>query len=216
MNLSRRFRPVILLFLLLIGGTISFFLFQPPGYNLKAKNISILGSDADLTIDQMHVVQNKQGEKNWEMWAKTAKIYRKKNLTKLETIHILYYPKNGKPLDITADNGEMKNDSRNMTIRGNVLIKTSAGYTLHTDSLRFRPKDKQIETDAKILLEGQSFNLTGVGLHGQTDIGLFALNHRVKAVIYNTRTSTSAAKPKQANLALLQQDGPPSPEGSTP
>lgn len=214
--MSRWLRPFALVFLLLIGGTISYFLLLPSGYDLKAKNISILGSDADLTIDQMHVVQNKQGEKNWEMWAKTAKVYRKKNLTELETIHIQYYPKNGKPLDITADNGEMETDSRNILLRGNVLIKTSAGYTLHTDSLRFRPKDKRIDTDDKILLEGVSFNLTGVGLHGQTDIGLFALNHKVKAVIYNTGTNAFAAKPEQTSLTLLQPNGPPSPEGSTP
>ena len=151
MNLSRWLRPFILVLILLIGGVFTYFLLLPSTFDLKAKNISIIGSDADLTIDQMHVVQNKQGNKNWEMWANTAKIYRKKNLTELETIHIRYYPKNGKPLDITADKGEMETDSRNMLIRGNVLIKTSAGYTLHTDSLRFRPKDKRIDTDAKIL-----------------------------------------------------------------
>ncbi|MBT3352185.1 MAG: LPS export ABC transporter periplasmic protein LptC [Nitrospinaceae bacterium] len=216
MNLSRWLRPFILVLILLIGGVFTYFLLLPSTFDLKAKNISIIGSDADLTIDQMHVVQNKQGNKNWEMWANTAKIYRKKNLTELETIHIRYYPKNGKPLDITADKGEMETDSRNMLIRGNVLIKTSAGYTLHTDSLRFRPKDKRIDTDAKILLEGNSFNLTGVGLHGQTDTGLYALNHRVKAVIYNTGANAFAAKPKQTTLTLLPQSGPPSPEGSTP
>ena len=212
----RWLRPFILVSLLLIGGAVYYFFLQSSGYDISAKNISIRGSEADLTIDQMHVVQNKQGDKNWEMWAKTAKIYHKKNLTELEVIHIRYYPKNGKPLDITADNGEMENDSRNMLVRGNVLIKSSVGYTLRTDSLRFRPKDKQIDTDAKILLEGKSFNLTGVGLHGQTDIGLFILNHSVKAVIYNTGTNTFAAKPELTTLTLLQQNGPPSPEGSTP
>ena len=216
MTPSRWLRPFILVSLLLIGGTIAYFLTQPTSYDFKAKNISILGSDADLTIDQMHVVQNKRGEKNWEMWAETANIYRKKNLTKLKTIHIRYYPKKGKPLDITADNGEMENDSRNMLIRGNVLIKASTGYSLHTESLRFRPKDKRIDTDAKIFLEGKSFNLTGVGLHGQTDIGLFALNKNVEAVIYNTGANAFAAKPAQTDFTLLRRDELPSPEGSTP
>ncbi len=209
---SRQIRWIIIAILFLLGGSIVYLLAWPSGYAFKANNISFTGSDADLTIDRMHVIQNKQGEKDWEMWAGSAKIYRKKNITKLESIRIRFYPKNGKPVDITADSGVMENDSRNMNIRGNVLIQTSEGYSLRTERLRFRPKEKKFDTDDKIFFTGNSFNLTGTGLHGETDKGLFKLDEKVTAVIYNTSSNAFAATPTQA--------APPAkasrPEGSMP
>jgi LPS export ABC transporter protein LptC len=209
---SHQTRRIIIIILFLLGGSIVYFLAWPPNYAIKANNISFTGSDADLTIDRMHVIQNKQGTKDWEMWAGSAKIYHKKNITKLESIRIRFYPKKGKPIDITADSGVMENDSRNMSIRGNVLIQTSEGYALRTERLRFRPKEKKFDTNDKILLKGNSFNLTGTGLHGETDKGLFKLDEKVRAVIYNKSSNTYAAATERA--APPAKSTPP--EGSTP
>jgi LPS export ABC transporter protein LptC len=209
---SHQIRRIIIAILFLLGGSIVYFLAWPSNYAIKANNISFMGSDADLTIDRMHVIQNKQGAKDWEMWADSAKIYHKKNITILESIRIRFYPKKGKPIDITADSGEMENDSRNMSIRGHVLIQTSEGYALRTERLRFRPKEKKFDTDDKILLKGNSFNLTGTGLHGETDKGLFKLDEQVKAVIYNRSSNTFAAASEQA--APPAKASPP--EGSMP
>ncbi len=209
---SHQIRRIIIVILFLLGGSIVYFLAWPSNYAIKANNISFTGSDADLTIDRMHVIQNKQGTKDWEMWADSAKIYHKKNITKLESIRIRFYPKKGKPIDITADSGVMENDSRNMSIRGNVLIQTSEGYALRTERLRFRPKEKKFDTNDKILLKGNSFNLTGTGLHGETDKGLFKLDEKVRAVIYNKSSNTYAAATERA--APPAKSTPP--EGSTP
>ncbi|MFC1492132.1 LPS export ABC transporter periplasmic protein LptC, partial [Nitrospinota bacterium] len=191
-------------------GTIAYFLSRPLSYEFDAKNVSILGSDADLRIDRMHVVQNKRGEKNWEMWAGSAKIYREQNTTELESIHIRFYLENGDPMDITADSGVMENESRNIRIRGNVLIKTSDGYSLHTDTLRFFPKEKRIDTDAKIVVAGNSFRLTGVGLQGRTDLGHFSLGDKVEAVIYDVNS------PDPKNGPTFSKFSPPLPEGKSP
>ena len=80
---SHQIRRIIIVILFLLGGSIVYFLAWPSNYAIKANNISFTGSDADLTIDRMHVIQNKQGTKDWEMWADSAKIYHKKNITKL-------------------------------------------------------------------------------------------------------------------------------------
>ncbi len=208
MKSSRKIRRILLVILLLLAGSAAYFLIRPPGYRIQAENVSILGSDADLSIDRMHVVQNKQGVKNWELWADTAKIYREKKLTKLESIRIRFYPKNGKPMDITADSGVMENDTRNIRVRGNVVVKTEGGPSLRTESLRFFPDEKRIDTDAKIVVAGASFRLTGVGLRGRTDLGRFSLNEKVEALIFNA----ASLKPKGKTL----KSEPPPLEGKSP
>ncbi len=208
MKSSRKIRGILLVILLLLAGSAAYFLIRPPAYRIQAENVSILGSDADLSIDRMHVVQNKQGEKNWELWADTAKIYREKKLTKLESIRIRFYPQNGKPMDITADSGVMENDTRNIRVRGNVVVKTEGGPSLRTESLRFFPKEKRIDTDAKIALAGASFLLTGVGLRGRTDLGRFSLDKKVEALIF------SAASLKFKGKTLKTE--PPPPEEKLP
>ena len=208
MKSSRKIRGILLAILLLLAGSATYFLIRPPGYQIQAESVSFLGSDADLSIDRMHVVQNKQGKKNWELWADTAKIYREKKLTELESIRIRFYPKNGKPMDITADSGVMENDTRNIRIRGNVVVKTAGGTSLRTESLRFFPKEKRFDTDEKIVVAGASFRLTGVGLHGRTDLGQFSLDKNVEALIFNT----ASLKPKEKTLITE----PPPPEGKSP
>ena len=200
-------RRILLGVLLLVGGTVAYYLLRPSGYSIQAENISFLGSDADMTIDEMHVVQNKKGEKTWEMWADSANLYRKKKLTKLEAIHIRFYPKNGQRMEITADRGVMETGTRNMNVRGNVVIKTFNGFSLRTEHLRFMPKANRIETDAKIAVTGKSFTLTGIGLHARTDLGRFSLKNKVEAVIHNMQAGIFAAPSEQINASPLSGGG---------
>jgi LPS export ABC transporter protein LptC len=194
----RQVRWIIVAVLVAVSGSISFFIIWPSEVGISVGSVSVIGTDADLKMDRVHIVQNKQGSKNWEMWADTAEVYRKKNYTKLENIHLRFYPKNGKIMDVTADNGLMENESRNMRLRGNVLIKTQDGVSMRTEALQFRPKEKRIDSDEKIFVSGESFRLTGIGLRGRTDLGQYFLNKNVQAVLYD---STSAGLSSFSNSA---------------
>ncbi len=172
-----------------VGGTIGVFILRPAGVGISVGSVSVIGTDADLKMDRVHIVQNKQGTKNWEMWADTAKVYRKKDSTQMENIHLRFYPKNGNVMDVTADNGLMENKSRNLRLRGNVLIKSQDGVSMRTKALQFRPKEKKIDSDEKIFVKGDSFQLTGVGLQGRTDLGEYFLKKNVEAVIHDTNSA---------------------------
>jgi len=213
MTFNYQIRKILLVVVLLVCGIVAYYLLRPADYFFQAKNISLLGSDADMMIEKMHVVQNKKGEKTWEMWADSAKMYHKKKLTKLEAIYIRFYPKNGKRMDLRADRGLMETGTRNMNVFGNVLIETFDGFSLRTDRLRFMPETNHIDTDARISVKGKSYNLTGVGLHGRTDLGRFSLKNKVEAVIHNTSGRNFPNPSEQASALppspseILQQGG---------
>lgn len=216
MNATRLVRWVIIGVFVLVGGTLGFFILRPSNVAISVGSISVVGTDADMKIDRVHIVQNKQGIKSWEMWADTAKVYRKKNYTKMENVHLRFFPKNGKIMDVTADSGLMENGSRNMDLQGNVLIKSQDGFSLKTESLRFRPKEKRIDSDDRVLIEGETFRLSGIGLRGRTDLGEFFLKENIRAVINGTNFSGLNSFSKSADASALSQGSGSFPGGNKP
>lgn len=204
---TRQVRWVIIAVLVAVSGTIGFYIFWSSDVGISVGSISVIGTDADLKMDRVHIVQNKQGIKSWEMWADTAKVYRKKNYTKMENIHLRFYPENGKIMDVTADKGLMENESRNMRLRGNVLIKTQDGISMRTEALQFRPKEKRIDSDEEILVKGETFRLRGIGLRGRTDLGQYFLNKNVQAVLYGSTSAGLGSFSKSADASALPRSG---------
>lgn len=201
-------RWVIIASLVVIIGSTVFFILRPIGVGVSVGKISVVGTDADLKMDRVHVVQNKQGKKSWELWADTAKVYRKKDSTQMENIHLRFYSKNGKIMDVTADQGQMENESRNIQLRGNVLIKSQDGVSMQTEALQFQPKEKKIGSKERIFVKGESFQLTGIGLRGRTDLGQYFLEKKVEAVISDTKTVGLNPFSKSAEAAVLsKRDG---------
>lgn len=184
MLFRKMLRMVLLGFLLAIGGTIAYFIVGSSNHYLDVGKISLTDSDADVNIDKVHVVQNTKGVREWELWADSAKVYRQKGLTILKNLKLRFYPKEGEPAHVIAQEGTMQNESRNIRISGNVTILASNGVSMKTDSLYFRSKEKRIDTNSRVLMEGSRFRLAGTGLQGQTDLGTYELKEKVSATIY--------------------------------
>ncbi len=176
--------------LVAIGGTISYFFIGSSNYEFRIGGVSFTGMDANLNMDEVHVVQNEKGVKEWELWADSAKVYRKKDVTILKNLRLRFYPRDGEPADVSAQRGAMENKSRNMKISGNVVILASNGVSMKTDSLNFHPEKKRIDSDARVLMEGARFRLSGTGLWGRTDLGRYKLKHKVSATIYKVNETS--------------------------
>ncbi len=204
---TRRLRWILLAVLVVLGGAMGFYLLRPARHGLHVGSVSVLGTDADLKLDRVHMVQNKKGKKDWELWADTAKVYRKKDETHLENLRMKLYPQSGDPTDVSADRGIMQNRSRAMNISGNVLIRTADGTTLKTDSLRFSPKEKQVDTDSRIVLQGDSFHLTGVGQRGKTAVDQYFLRENVQATITNADAIFSPRPADAAPASPAPEEG---------
>ena len=184
MLFRKMLRMVLLGFLLALGGVIAYYIVGSTNHRLDIGKISLKRPDADLNIDKVHVVQSTKGVREWELWADSAKVYREKGFTILSNLRLRFYPKEGEPSHVTAQKGTMQNKSRNIRISGNVTILASNGVSMKTDTLYFRSKEKRIDSDSPILMEGTHFRLSGIGLQGQTDLGKYKLKEKVSATIY--------------------------------
>ncbi len=86
-------------------------------------------------------------------------------------------------LTLTADQGEMYSDSREVLVRGDVVINSPKGYALYTDRLHYREAEQAAFTDAPVRLVSASMEITGTGMKLDVRDHSVVLLEKVKAHI---------------------------------
>ncbi len=128
------------------------------------KGPSVSTEGADQRLEKIHFVEEKQGKKIWELEAKTIYQYQEENLLLLEEVKVIYYARDGRSFTLTGDRGKVYQDSKNMELTGNVLLTSTDGYRLKTQSLSYNHSTKQARTPDPIEFEGEEIRLTGKGM----------------------------------------------------
>jgi LPS export ABC transporter protein LptC len=80
----------------------------------------------------------------------------------LQDLTVTFYAEEGRIVTLKGDEGSMKG-RKEIEVRGNVVITSSDGYRVTTDSLRYEEEKRQIFTEDPIILEGKGLQVKGVG-----------------------------------------------------
>jgi len=151
---------------------------------IKVGNVSIVNTDADIKLDDIHVIENSKGYKEWELWADTAKTYQEKDITIFNKIKMKIY-KDNTFWELYANKGSLVISSRDVLMSGNVVIKSNRGFILKTESISFKPSSDTLFANAKVLIEGDDFKVNGYGLIGNIKKGNFTIKEKVVALLNN-------------------------------
>ena len=117
---------------------------------------------ADLTLEEIHYVETKGDKKEWELRAKSGQHFRKDDYTTLEDLTVTFYAAEGRIITLRGDEGSMKG-RKEIEVRGDVVITSSDGYRVSTNSLRFDDAKQQIFTEDPVMFEGKRLQVQGVG-----------------------------------------------------
>jgi len=128
----------------------------------KVPNISTEG--ADQRLEKIHFVEEKHGKKIWELEAKTIHQFRDQNILLLEEVKVIYYAKDGRSFTLTGDKGKVHQDSKDMELIGNVVLTSTDGYRLKTQTMSYTHLSKQARTPDPVEFEGEQIRLTGKGM----------------------------------------------------
>jgi len=164
----KRLKLVILLVMVVVGGIVLIRLWV----NLKdeksagKKEEVPKGSreSADIALEKIRLVEDKHGRKTWELEAKAAQQNNDQNIMILEEPKVTYYTEEGRSLIVTAKQGKVHQDSKDMELLGDVRLTSSDGYTLKTNSLRYDHEKKKVTTPDLVEIEGDSMRLVGKGM----------------------------------------------------
>ncbi len=139
--------------------------------------------DVNVSIDKIHHVATKDGKTEWSLDARTAKVKGDKNEVFLEDISAVFFRKDGTKVYLTGDEGLLKTDSKDIEVKGNVLVKNTE-YRLKTENLHYSHKKRVIICKVPVKLSGSSFLLTAETMSIDLNTKKAVLTGRVKGTIH--------------------------------
>ena len=180
----KRLKIAILLLIVLIGGIVLVSLRT----NLRARKASeavekvrkATTGDASQVMEKVHFVEDKHGQKTWELEAKTVRLYQNENISVLEDVKVTFYAKEGRIIYLTGKQGKVYQDSKNVDLLGDVVLTTNDGYQLKTHSASYRHLEKIVSTADSVEIDGEQIRLTGIGMLVNVEAKTFKILSQVK------------------------------------
>lgn len=161
LNVRRVLALAILVAVILLGLAIWRHVQQLPVQDI----LEALPQDIDLALDNLHYTETQDGQKRWTVSSERAEYLRSSNLVRLTPVQVVFYDAGSfGDLTLTADHGELQEDTRQVDVRGNVVVTAGGGEELTTESLRYDEQRRELTTTAPIHYRAPRMELTGVGL----------------------------------------------------
>lgn len=118
----------------------------------------------DMQIGDIHYEQtDKNASKEWELDAKSAQYFKGENKIALHSIELTFFSDKGKVF-VTADDGELYTDSKDVNLSGHVVVLTEEGYSIQADSFRYDAEERKIFTNDRVHLSSKELDMTGKGM----------------------------------------------------
>jgi LPS export ABC transporter protein LptC len=135
---------------------------------------------ADMRLEKIRFVEDKHGQKTWELEAKSVHRYQDQNTMVLEDVKVTFYAKEGRTIFLTGKQGKVYQDSKNVELEGDVVLTSSDGYQLKTHSVSYRHSGKIVSTSDPVEIEGEQIRLTGKGMLVDMEAKTFKILSQVK------------------------------------
>jgi len=180
----KRIKIAILISIVLIGGIVLVSLWvnlrERKASEAIEKPLAVSTGGADTHLEKVRFVEDKRGEKTWELEAKSVRQYQDQNMMVLEDVRVTVYTKEGRTFFLTGKQGKVYQDSKNVELVGDVVLTSSDGYRLKTHSASYRDSEKVVSTPDPVEIEGEQIHLTGKGMLVHTEEKTFKVLSQVK------------------------------------
>jgi LPS export ABC transporter protein LptC len=137
---------------------------------------------ADITLQDIHYVETKRKAKEWELWAKSGQHFLQEDYTTLNDLSVTFYAADGRMITLKGNKGSMK-EKKEIKVWGDVVITSSDGYRVATNSLLYERERQQITTPDPVMLDGKGVQVKGVGLVVDLNTKKVSILRKVQTVI---------------------------------
>jgi LPS export ABC transporter protein LptC len=121
-------------------------------------------ASADLMLDRVHYIETREGVKEWELEAASARFYKDKNIALLENVKATYFGKNQESYVLVGKKGKFNTQTKNIEVFDDVRIDSSDGYHMRTQSLWYQTEKKELSTGDWVEVRGPQLRMEGIGL----------------------------------------------------
>jgi LPS export ABC transporter protein LptC len=138
------------------------------------------GEIPDVRLHKVEFTEVKDGAKQWHLKAVQVDYVRSSGLGRLSQVEVTFYPGKGEPVLVRSERGTFDSRAKEIELTGNVR-GSAPPYHFYSDSLRYFPKDRVLETEDAARLESAGERVAGIGLRYGLEERQFHIRHDVKA-----------------------------------
>ncbi len=163
----------------------------------QASPVGAAGEMPDQEVSDFVLTETDQGRPQWTLYSRDAATYTARNLVVARDVRVDFFDDKGaRSSELTARTGEIQQQTRDMTARGNVVLQTAEGTRMTTQELRFSNQRQQITSDKLVRVERDGDVLEGTGFQSDPDLHHFEFKTQVRATV---RTRTGALIPTRGS-----------------
>lgn len=145
--------------------------------------LKILPDKVDLQAKDVLYTEVGKGDIKYEIRAKTLRYIKKDNVADFETVNVKLVTPEGKVYTITADRGTYNTEKKDMSMVGNVVVRSAEGDRMTTDRLFYTDAERKIHTASPVTMVNKNIEVKGVGLTVLLNEKHLTLLSHVKATI---------------------------------
>jgi len=135
----------------------------------------------------VHLVETREGAREWELWADEALAFKDKDLWELRQVKVVLFADNGVEFTVTGKTGEIDSASKNLRVSGEVITRSSNGYVFKTETVSYQSSSRRITSPSRVQMEGprdqqgSRLSLVGEGLNADMATALISIERSVRA-----------------------------------
>ena len=150
---------------------------------------------AEYQIKEVHINETLDGNLRWTLNADQAEVYDQRGITVMRKVVIQVFSRDG-AWTVTSDEGTMENAKRDVTLSGNVVIRSSDGLEMRTPNLGWDNEGRMLHTDDPVQIQRDGTTITGQGLAVRMQEETAAIGRNVRVVITDRTKSNLALFPR--------------------
>jgi LPS export ABC transporter protein LptC len=172
-------------------------------------------SNVDQSINGMHMIETREGGKEWELKADKARSLKAKELLELEVVNAIFFADSGVTFTVTGKTGLVETTTKNLRVDGDVVTRSSNGYTFRSQTLEYDSAARMLSVPGAVEMtgprdsQGRSLHLTGIGMKASVEKSTMEILSEVHAekglekgrrAVITSHRSVFSAKDKTARF----------------
>jgi LPS export ABC transporter protein LptC len=163
------------------------------GHRSSAPREEIVSTQADQEIREIHIQEDaKGGGYRWRLDAERAETFPGTGKTLLRKVTI-GVEEPGRKWKVTSDEGDLIQDTRDVELRGNVVLVSSEGLRVETTVLKWMNADGKIWTEQPVTIYRSGGVVKGTGLDAMPSQETAVVRGRVQATFGATKAGAPAS-----------------------
>ena len=143
-------------------------------------------TNADYRLKQVHLQEQGRDGSRWQLDAEYSETFEEQNKTMMKKVTVrVDQPAKGdqatRSWTVTGDEGDLNQETKNVELRGNVVLVSSDGLRLETDRLRWDAEAQRAWTDDPVVIYRAGAVVHGTGFASRVAEEVSSIKGRVRA-----------------------------------